>query len=82
MVVRRIKKAKAKAKAKKEEQSGLKTFHLHLVSDATGTTLLGLARACLAQFQGIDPVQKFWPLVKTERQLERVIKKKPKKSRR
>ena len=75
MVVRRIKKAKAKAKAKKEEQSGLKTFHLHLVSDATGTTLLGLARACLAQFQGIDPVQKFWPLVKTERQLERVIKK-------
>ena len=50
-------------------------FHLHLVSDATGTTLLGLARACLAQFEGIEPVQKFWPLVRTQRQLERIIKK-------
>lgn len=50
-------------------------FHLHLVSDATGTTLLGLARACTAQFDHIDPVQKFWPLIRTKRQLERVIKK-------
>ncbi|MCB1532219.1 MAG: kinase/pyrophosphorylase [Alphaproteobacteria bacterium] len=50
-------------------------FHLHLVSDATGTTLLGLARAVLAQFEGVEPVQKFWPLVRTQRQLERVISK-------
>lgn len=50
-------------------------FHLHLVSDATGTTLLGLARAVLAQFEGVEPVQKFWPLVRTQRQLERVIAK-------
>lgn len=49
-------------------------FHLHLVSDATGTTLLGLARACLAQFEDIEPIQKFWPLVRTQRQLERIIK--------
>lgn len=48
-------------------------FHLHLISDATGTTLLGLARACLAQFDGIEPVQKFWPLVRTMRQLDRII---------
>jgi regulator of PEP synthase PpsR (kinase-PPPase family) len=48
-------------------------FYLHLVSDATGTTLLGLARACLAQFSGIEPVQKFWPLVRTQQQLERII---------
>lgn len=51
-----------------------KKFFIHLVSDATGTTLLGLSRAVLAQFEGIDPTQKFWPLVRTERQLERVIK--------
>jgi len=51
----------------------LKKFYLHLVSDATGTTLLGLARACTAQFDHVEPVQKFWPLVRTERQLERVI---------
>lgn len=53
--------------------SDSKKFHLHLVSDATGTTLLGLARACLAQFGGIEPVQKFWPLVRTQKQLEKVI---------
>lgn len=49
-------------------------FFIHLVSDATGTTLLGLSRAVLAQFEEVDPNQKFWPLVRTERQLERVIK--------
>jgi hypothetical protein len=51
-----------------------KPFHLHLISDATGTTLLGLARACLAQFEGLKPIKKFWPLVRTTAQLERVIK--------
>lgn len=60
---------------KKQHEGELKKFHLHLVSDATGTTLLGLARACTAQFEGIDPVQKFWPLIRTKRQLERVIQK-------
>ncbi|MBX2834321.1 MAG: kinase/pyrophosphorylase [Micavibrio sp.] len=50
-----------------------KKFHLHLVSDASGTTLLGLARACIAQFDHVDPIQKFWPLVRTTRQLEKVI---------
>lgn len=51
-----------------------KKFHIHLVSDATGATLLGLSRAVLAQFADIDPTQKFWPLVRNERQLERVIR--------
>ena len=49
-------------------------FNIHLVSDATGTTLLGLSRAVLSQFEDIEPNQKFWPLVRTERQLEKVIK--------
>lgn len=48
-------------------------FFVHLVSDATGTTLLGLSRACLAQFEGIEPVQKFWPLVRSPKQLEKII---------
>lgn len=58
---------------REKETQETERFHLHLVSDATGTTLLGLARACLAQFEGIEPVQKFWPLVRTQRQLDRVI---------
>lgn len=49
-------------------------FQLHLVSDATGTTLLGLARACLAQFSDIEPNQKFWPLIRSQKQLEKVIR--------
>lgn len=55
------------------EQPSGKPFYLHLVSDATGTTLLGLARACIAQFEGVEPIQKFWPLVRTERQLDRIV---------
>lgn len=35
---------------------------------------MGLSRAVLAQFENIDPIQKFWPLVRSERQLERIIK--------
>lgn len=50
-----------------------KKFYIHLVSDATGTTLLGLARACLAQFEDVEPIQKFWPLVRTKKQLEKII---------
>ena len=60
---------------RRKSKDNAKRFHIHLVSDATGTTLLGLSRACLAQFEDIEPVQKFWPLVRTNRQLERVISK-------
>ncbi len=48
-------------------------LYIHLISDATGNTLQGLARACLAQFEGINPVERFWPLVRTEKQLARVL---------
>ncbi len=58
---------------KKRTTDGNRKFHLHLVSDATGTTLLGLARACIAQFEGIEPTQKFWPLIRTQKQLEKVL---------
>jgi len=50
-----------------------KHIMLHLVSDATGSTLQGLARACMAQFDGIHAHEKFWPLVRSEKQLERII---------
>lgn len=48
-------------------------FYLHLVSDATGTTLHGVARACLAQFEGAVPIEKFWNFIRTEEQLDQVI---------
>jgi hypothetical protein len=46
---------------------------IHLVSDASGSTLQGLVRACMAQFEDLDPEEKFWPLIRTEKQLDRVI---------
>lgn len=49
-------------------------FFLHLVSDSTGSTLYGSARACVAQFPDVEPVEKFWNFVRTKEQLEDVIK--------
>jgi len=51
----------------------VKKFHLHLVSDATGETLTSVARACLVQFEKVEAVTHPWWLVRTEKQIERVI---------
>src|SRR6185369_14979257 len=48
-------------------------FHLHLVSDATGETLITVARAAAAQYASIAPIEHIYPLVRTEKQLDRVI---------
>lgn len=48
-------------------------FHLHLVSDATGDTIHSVARACLAQFEGTDPVEHNWALIRTNGQMEKVL---------
>ncbi|MDA8230179.1 MAG: kinase/pyrophosphorylase [Magnetospirillum sp.] len=51
----------------------MRTFHLHLVSDATGETVTSVARACMVQFEGVQAVQHNWWLVRTQGQVERVI---------
>jgi regulator of PEP synthase PpsR (kinase-PPPase family) len=48
-------------------------FHLHLVSDATGETLITVARAAAAQYVTISPIEHVYPLVRTMKQLERVL---------
>jgi len=60
--------------SKTEGQPPRKEFFLYLVSDATGTTLQGLARAALSQFEGIEPVERFWPMIRSEMQLDRALK--------
>ncbi len=47
-------------------------FHLHLVSDATGETLITVARAAAAQYASVAPIEHIYPLVRTEKQLDRV----------
>ncbi len=48
-------------------------FHLHLVSDATGETLMAVARAASVQYANARPIEHVYPLVRTHRQLDRVI---------
>jgi [pyruvate, water dikinase]-phosphate phosphotransferase / [pyruvate, water dikinase] kinase len=48
-------------------------FHLHLVSDATGETLITIARAAAAQYATVAPIEHIYPLVRTQKQLDRVI---------
>jgi regulator of PEP synthase PpsR (kinase-PPPase family) len=53
----------------------LKAFHLHLVSDATGETVHSVARACFVQFDGIEPTEHHWPLVRTKGQIDKILRK-------
>ncbi len=48
-------------------------FHLHLVSDATGETLITVARAAAAQYANLSPVEHLYPMVRSKRQLDHVL---------
>ncbi len=48
-------------------------LHLHLVSDSTGETLESIAKAGLARFEGVEAIKHFWPMVRSEGHLDRVI---------
>jgi regulator of PEP synthase PpsR (kinase-PPPase family) len=48
-------------------------FHLHLVSDATGETLITVARAATVQYTKVAPVEHIYPLVRSRKQLDRVL---------
>ena len=52
---------------------GTNYFHLHLVSDATGETLITVARAAAAQYTSVAPVEHMHPLVRSSKQLDRVL---------
>lgn len=48
-------------------------FHLHLVSDATGETIHSMARACMSQFEGVEPIEHNWALIRTHSQIKKII---------
>lgn len=48
-------------------------FHLHLVSDATGETLIAVGRAVTAQYEQVVAIEHVYPLVRSVAQLERVV---------
>ena len=55
-------------------------FHVHLVSDSTGETLVGMMKASTAQFAGATALEHLHALVRSDAQMERclsVIENKP-----
>jgi regulator of PEP synthase PpsR (kinase-PPPase family) len=48
-------------------------FHVHLVSDSTGETLNAMAKAVAARFEGVIPIEHIYALVRSRKQLERVL---------
>ena len=48
-------------------------LHLHLLSDSTGETLENIAKAALAQYDDVETVRHFWPMVRTDAHLERIL---------
>ena len=48
-------------------------FHLHLISDSTGETLMAAGRAAAAQFQGAQALEHVYPLIRTRKQLFAVL---------
>lgn len=48
-------------------------LHLHLLSDSTGETLENIAKAGLAQFDGVETIKHFWPMVRSEGHVDRVM---------
>jgi regulator of PEP synthase PpsR (kinase-PPPase family) len=49
-------------------------FHVHLVSDSTGETLNAMAKAVTARFDAVLPIEHIYALVRSQRQLDRVLK--------
>ena len=48
-------------------------FHVHLVSDSTGETLNAMAKAVIARFDGVIPIEHIYALVRSNKQMERVL---------
>lgn len=48
-------------------------FHLHMISDATGETLLAAGRAASAQYKDARAIEHIYPLIRNEKQLMKVF---------
>lgn len=48
-------------------------LHLHLISDSTGETLENIAKAGLTQFDDVETIKHFWPMVRSKGHVDRVF---------
>ena len=51
-----------------------RSFHLHMISDATGETLVTIAKAVGVQYVQVRAIEHLHPLVRSRRELDRVLK--------
>jgi regulator of PEP synthase PpsR (kinase-PPPase family) len=51
----------------------MQRLHLHLLSDSTGETLEMIAKAAMAQFENTDVIRHFWPMVRSQQHLDRIM---------
>ncbi len=56
-----------------DRQLQMPRLHLHLLSDSTGETLEMIAKAALAQFDGAEISRHFWPMVRSQQHLDRIM---------
>lgn len=49
------------------------SFHLHLISDSTGETLIAAARAVTSQYQSNTAIEHIYPLVRNQKKLDQVV---------
>ena len=57
----------------REKVSNRKYFHLHLISDSTGETLITLARAAASQYSNWRPVEHVTSMVRKQGQLDEAV---------
>ena len=48
-------------------------FHLHLISDSTGETVVTVARASLVQFDGLRAVEHMWSMIRNSNQVAEAL---------
>ena len=48
-------------------------FHLHLVSDSTGETLIAVSRAAAAQYESVSAIEHVYPLIRNEALFDRIL---------
>jgi regulator of PEP synthase PpsR (kinase-PPPase family) len=51
----------------------MKKIDIHMLSDATGETVVHMTRACLSQFEGISVREHLWILMRTEHQIDEMM---------
>ena len=52
----------------------LRTFHLHMISDSTGETLITIAKAVRVQYAKVRAIEHLHALVRNRRELERAVR--------